>query len=152
MIKQIALTEIIVSIAVHVRNVSLTVIPKYSLMSQKPESLTCDRIKEPAPVANTRSSLLTPGMTDAIGATMPAAVIMATVAEPVATRMTAAIVQLKRTGEKLECFAMSAIYVPTPESIRTLLKAPPAPITSRMEAIGPRQSLLNFKMLSLSKP
>ncbi len=50
MIKQIALTEIIVSIAVHVRNVSLTVIPKYSLMSQKPESLTCDRIKEPAPL------------------------------------------------------------------------------------------------------
>lgn len=61
------------------------------------------------PVAKTRSSSLTPGMTDAIGATMPAAVIMATVAEPVATRMTAAIVQLKRTGEKLECFARSAI-------------------------------------------
>ena len=87
---------------------------KNSLMSQKPESLTCDSTSDPAPVARTSSSARVPGMDEAIGATMPAAVVIATVAEPVATRMSAATVQARRIGEACDPRAMSATTRPTP--------------------------------------
>lgn len=147
-----ATTEIIVSITVHVINVSLTVMPKYSLIIQKPESLTCDKINDPAPVANTSNSVFVPGMLAAIGATMPAAVIIDTVAEPVAIRMSAAIPHPNRSGDRWECFATSAICSPMPESRSTLLNAPPAPMTSKILATGPRQSLANFNTLSRLNP
>ena len=51
----------IVSATVHVASVCGTVMSKYSLISQKPESFTCESTSEPAPVAMTRSSGLVPG-------------------------------------------------------------------------------------------
>ena len=52
-------TEIIVSSTDQVFSVCPTVIPKYSLISQKPASFTCEKINDPEPVANTKSSGLT---------------------------------------------------------------------------------------------
>jgi hypothetical protein len=49
-------TEINVSITDQVLMVSPTVMPKYSLTSQKPASLTCEKNSEPAPTANTTSA------------------------------------------------------------------------------------------------
>ena len=119
---------------------------KNSLMSQNPESFTCDSISEPAPVASTNSSGVVPGVAAAMGATMPAAVVIATVAEPVATRMRAATVHASKSGEVCDPSAMAAIAFPTPLSSSTLLNPPPAPITSRMVAVGARQSLANLRI------
>src|SRR5450759_1391728 len=49
-------TPMMVSATVHVFSVCGTVILKNSLMSQKPESFTCESTSEPAPVASTSSS------------------------------------------------------------------------------------------------
>ena len=89
--------EIIVSIIDQVRNVSLKLRLKYSLQSQKPESLTCDNNRLPAPTASTIKLGL--ACVDAsAGAMMPAAVNPATVADPMLTRMTAAINQPSSNG------------------------------------------------------
>ena len=95
-----------VSIAVQVLKVSTTVMLKYCLTSQKPASLTCDRINEPAPVASTSSSRFTPGIKSTTGNTIPAPVMVATVAEPVAIRITAATSHASKIGEMLACTAM----------------------------------------------
>ncbi len=69
-------TEIIVSSTDQVFSVCPTVIPKYSLISQKPASFTCEKINDPEPVANTKSSgLTTTPAAAAIGATMLQAVV-----------------------------------------------------------------------------
>src|SRR6202034_156143 len=75
--------EMMVSSSDHVLNVCPTVMPKYSLINQNPPSLTCEKISEPEPVANTSNSgrTCTPPAA-AIGATMPQAVVMPTGAEP----------------------------------------------------------------------
>lgn len=74
-------TEMIDSKTVHVCNVCLIVKSKYSLNIQKPASLTCDAASEPAPMARTIKAGSTPDC--AInGATIPAAVNDATVADP----------------------------------------------------------------------
>src|SRR5881397_2377661 len=91
-------TPMIVSATVHVLSVCGTVMLKNSLMSQKPASFTCESMSEPAPVASTSSSACAPDVA-AIGATIPAAVVIATVAEPVATRMSVAIVHARRVGD-----------------------------------------------------
>ncbi|CJH85004.1 Uncharacterised protein [Streptococcus pneumoniae] len=91
-------------------------------------------------------------MLAAIGATIPAAVIIETVADPVAIRISAAIPHPNNIGEICDSFAISAIVVPIPESNNTLLNAPPAPITNNMFAIGPRQSFVNCNTLSFEKP
>jgi len=84
-------TDRIVSITVQDLNVSTTVSPKYSLTSQNPASFTCERINDPEPVARTINSRLTLGSRSTICATSPVAVIVATVAEPVAIRTKAAM-------------------------------------------------------------
>src|SRR5579864_2740022 len=128
MIRMIATMETMVSITVHVLKVSATVMLKYCLTSQKPASLTCDRISEPAPVASTSSSRLTPGTMATTGATMPAPVIVATVADPVATRITAATSHASRIGEICACTAIWPIASPTPLATSICLKPPPAPM------------------------
>src|ERR1035437_8495679 len=85
-----ATTEMIVSQTDQVLMVSATDMLKYSFTSQKPPSLTCEKISEPAPVAMASNSGLTPALCSAIGATIPAAVVIATVSEPVARRISAA--------------------------------------------------------------
>ena len=67
--------------------------PKYLATIQKPPSLTCEAKMEPAEIAMmtsaTRACEWSPS--DSSGATMPAVVTMATVAEPWATRSTSEI-------------------------------------------------------------
>src|SRR3954469_5370453 len=102
-------TPMIVSATVHVLSVCGTVMLKNSLISQKPESLTCDSTSDPAPVASTSSSAFVPGSAAAIGATIPAAVVIATVADPVAMRINAAIDQASRSGDACDPIASLAI-------------------------------------------
>src|ERR1700678_4008723 len=78
--------EIKVSEMDQVFMVSATLMLKYSFTSQKPPSLTWEKMVDPAPVAIASSSGRTPGLCKRIGARMPAAVVKATVADPVATR------------------------------------------------------------------
>ena len=72
----------------------------------------------------------------ASGATMPAAVMVATVAEPVASRMPTATSQPSTSAEMFAPSAASAITSPTPASISVCLKPPPAATISRMPAIA----------------
>src|SRR3954468_15646133 len=80
-------TEMIVSITDQLLMVCPTVIPKYSLTSQKPASLTCEKNNEPQPMASASNETCGLSRVAASGATMPAAVIVATVEDPVASRM-----------------------------------------------------------------
>src|SRR3954471_5264103 len=126
----------IVSITDQLLIVSPTVIPKYSLTSQKPASLTWEKNSEPAPTASASSAVMGRSRSAASGATMPAAVIVATVAEPVASRMPTATSQPRMSGEKFAPFAQSAMRPPTPESTSSCLKPPPAATISRIPAIA----------------
>ncbi len=81
----------------HVLMVCFTVKLKYSLNIQKAGSFTCEKKRLPAPVANTiRQGLIL--YVAIIGATIPAVVNPATVADPVLTLMIAAINQAKNSG------------------------------------------------------
>ncbi|MNE50551.1 hypothetical protein D3C80_1451330 [compost metagenome] len=83
---------------------------------------------------------------------MPAAVVMATVAEPVATRISAATSQAKKIIFTWDCVATAAIAPPTPLSISTCLKAPPPPMMRMIDAVGARHSLVNREISSFLKP
>ncbi|MNE48628.1 hypothetical protein D3C80_1431030 [compost metagenome] len=111
---------------------------KYCFTSQKPASLTCDRINEPAPVASTSSSRLTPGIMPITGATIPAPVMVATVADPVAMRITAATSQASMIGEICACTAIWPMTLPTPVSTSICLNPPPAPTIKTIAAVGAR--------------
>ena len=67
---------------------------------------------------------------------MPAAVIVATVAEPVASRMPTATSQPSSSAEMFAPLAASPITSPTPASTSVCLNPPPAATMSRMPAIG----------------
>ncbi len=82
--------EIKVSLMDQVFMVSATLMLKYSFTSQKPPSFTWEKMADPAPVAMVSNSGRTPGLCARMGARMPAAVVKATVADPVARRITAA--------------------------------------------------------------
>ena len=85
-----------VSVCVHVRRVWLTVRPRHSLTIQKPPSLRCDRNSEPQPMATMMSAMcvwVSSGCSASTGTSRAEAVVMATVAEPTATRMNAEINQ-----------------------------------------------------------
>ena len=89
--------EIKVSITVQDKKVCFKLSLKNSLYIQKPESLMCEPKTLPAPTANTINSGDTlPAKTS--GATMPAAVNPATVAEPKVTLNKAVITQAKSNG------------------------------------------------------
>src|SRR5206468_8606085 len=105
-------TPMIVSATVHVFSVCGTVMLKNSLINQNPESFTCDSTSDPAPVASTNSSGEVPVVAAAIGATIPAAVVIATVAEPVATRINAATLHASSRGEACDPSATAAMAPP----------------------------------------
>ncbi len=79
------------------------------------------------------------------GPTMPAAVTVATVAEPVASRIPTAISQPSSSTEIPEPLARSPITPATPESESTCLNPPPAATISMIEATPgrpePREAL-----------
>src|ERR1700730_579846 len=86
------MTEMMVSITDQVLIVCPTVSPKYSFTSQKPASFTCEKNSDPAPIASTTSARWLGVKPAASGAMMPAAVTVATVADPVDRRIRAATV------------------------------------------------------------
>ena len=89
--------EISVSINVQERNVCLRVSLKNSLNIQKPVSFTCEPNTLPAPTARTINSGGIP-LVAIRGATIPAAVNPATVADPSVTRKNAVSNQAKIIG------------------------------------------------------
>src|ERR1044071_2053115 len=111
----------IVSITDQVLMVCPTVIPKYSFTSQKPASLTCEKNNDPHPMAS--ASRDTPGRSNVLasGATMPAAVIVATAADPVAPGMPPATSQPSSSTLMCASVAASATTLPTPESTSSAL-------------------------------
>src|SRR6186997_1176873 len=106
--------------------VSPTVRPKYSLTSQNPASLTCEKNSDPQPMASTSSARWLADRLGASGATMPAAVMVATVADPVPSRMSTATSQPSTSTEMLTPSAQSLMTLPTPASIKVCLNPPPA--------------------------
>src|SRR6476659_3648359 len=131
-------TEITVSMTDHDLIVSPTVSPKYSLTSQKPASLTREKNSDPQPIASTSSARWLADRVGASGATMPAAVIVATVADPVPSRMSTATSQPSSKTEMLTPVAQSLMTLPTPASMSVCLKPPPAATMRMMLATAGR--------------
>src|SRR5690606_16420502 len=126
--------DTMVSISDHVSMVSRILKPKYSLNIQKPVSFTWENINEPAPVASTINSALV-SVVPINGSVIPAAIRPATVAEPKATRMTAAMTHTKTNGDNESAPAQAAISSPTPLSTSTCLNEPAAPMISKIMTI-----------------
>ena len=93
-------TEMMVSSNDQVKNVSLTVNPKYSLNIQNPASLTCDKIT-PLHQWQVRQVPLASECCNN-GKTIPVVEIAATVAEPSAIRNTAATIHASKIGDIVE--------------------------------------------------
>lgn len=119
------MTEIRVSITDHVLMVSQTVIPKYSLTSQKRASLTWEKNRDPAPTDSTIRASWAGGRLDASGATMPAAVTVATVADPVATRINTATIHPSRSADRLAATATLPMATPGAAVDQHLFEASP---------------------------
>lgn len=130
----------------------MTDIPKYSLTIQNPESVTCEKQIAPEPTAKATSAGSRPGYCGNTGNTIPVAVIIATVAEPTEKRIIAATNQAKISGLKERLANTVPSCVPRPLSNNTLLKAPPAPITSKIPATGPKHCSVNFSNWLRLKP
>src|SRR6476659_4435903 len=114
----------------------LTDSPKYCLVSQKPASLTCEKNSEPAPIASTNSETWDVLRVAVTGCRMPAVVTVATVADPVASRISTATNQASSNGDTVEPCTQDAITLEMPLSTSTCLSPPPAATISRMPAIG----------------
>ena len=112
--------------------------PRYSLTSQNSESVTWVRPIAPAPMAMAMTSGDRDGSLVTIGRTIPAALIMATVAEPTAKCRRRAMSQARMTGLTGSAERRRAMPSPMPEAMSTSLKAPPAPMMRRIPAIGPK--------------
>src|SRR6476659_7362764 len=123
-------TEMTVSMTDHDVMVCPTLRPNYSLTSLHPAPLTCEKKSEPQPTASTSSARWFADRVGASGATIPAAVIVATVADPVPSRMSTATSQPSST-EMLTPSAQSLMTLPTPASMSVCLNPPPA-ATMRM--------------------
>lgn len=106
-------TEIIVSNIDHVKKVSLTVKPKYSLNIQKPASFTCDKMTLPAPIASTTSATFASECCSK-GSTIPVVDIAATVAEPNDILNTAATIHASKIGDIVEPSNILEMVSPTP--------------------------------------
>ena len=83
---------------------------------------------------------------------MPAAVTVATVAEPVARRRATATMKPSTSTDMLVPSAHFLTESPTPAPIRVCLKPPPAPTISRMAAMGPRLAPILDVILLPVKP
>src|SRR5689334_15859628 len=94
-------SEMVHSMTVQLLRFCTTVTPMNSLVSQKPASLTWLRNSEPEPMASTSSDTCDVDRCAATGWRMPDAVTVATVADPVATRIRTATSQASRSGETL---------------------------------------------------
>src|SRR4051812_5267736 len=115
--KTIPQTEMMVSITDQVLMFWPTVRPKYSLTSQKPASFTCEKNSDPEPTASTSSDVSPVLSVGTSGARIPAAVTVATVAEPVASRMNTATNKASSSTERPLSATHPATTSPMPVSI-----------------------------------
>lgn len=145
-------TDRIVSMIDQLLIVWTTERPKNSLTSQNPASLTCEKNTEPAPIASTSSETSVVPRSCAIGDMIPAAVMVATVADPVATRMRTATSQASSSTETPLSLTKSATTSAIPVSMRVCLNPPPAPTIKRIPAIGGSALLRTSEMSSLLMP
>ena len=104
------------------------------LTSQKPASLTWLKKSEPAPTASTSRARVGLSSPAARGETIPAAVIVATVAEPVARRMPTAINQPRDQGTSPTLGEVTDDRTDAGVD-EHLLEAPPGNTMSRMPAM-----------------
>ena len=126
----------------HVERVVFTSILKSDPTSQNPESFTCDRMSDPDPVARTSISGRTP-MDTAIGARIPDATAMATVADPMETRTVAASAHARTSGGMCVPIASVTAACAAPEARRTPLNPPAAARITRGPAMGPNESAVS---------
>src|SRR2546430_12637415 len=115
-------TEMTVSISDQLARVCPTDSPKYSLTNQKPASLTCEKNSDPAPTASTSRLTWVVDSDAATGARMPAAVTVATVADPVASRISTATSQASSSTDRPLPATQFATSLPMPVSINVCLK------------------------------
>src|ERR1700731_1585094 len=126
--------------------------PKYWFTSQKPASLTCEKNSEPEPTASTTNAtwpLLMPSTRPSIN---DDAVTVATVADPVASRISTAITHASSNTETWAPLAQSASIVPIPLSTRICLNPPPAATIKMMPATGGRPDATHFANSSRDIP
>ncbi len=83
---------------------------------------------------------------------MPAAVIMATVADPCVILTSAASTQASTIIGIDESASDSASIFPIPLSTRICFRTPPAPVTRIMIPAGPRALVLRSRMVCLDRP
>ncbi len=130
--------------------------PKYSFTSQKPASLTWLKNSDPHPIASTSSASSFVDRLGASGPTMPAAVMVATVADPVPSRIRTATSQPSSSTEMFAPVAQSLITSPTPASIRVCLNPPPAATMRMIPAIAgsadPKLSLTSDRFMPVARP
>src|SRR5882724_9918906 len=112
--------EMTVSSTDHVLKVSLVLVPKYDFTSQNPASLTCEKNTDPAPMAIATHSGDAPLLATIPGMT-PAAVMVATVAEPVPSRISAASDQARTIGDTKPAPATCANTRDKPAAMSTCL-------------------------------
>ena len=128
--------------------------PRYLPTSQKPLSFTCESSVAPDEMAITTSarcgSLISRWRIT--GAMRPAAVIMATVAEPCVTRTAAASSHASRMGGMAEPAIETAIASPMPLAVIICLRTPPAPVIRMMMPAGPRARVLSSRICSFFIP
>src|SRR6195952_2291483 len=148
----IPVTDSTVSINDHDLMFWLTDKPKYCLVSQKPASLTWEKNSEPAPIASTSNDTCVLLNVAVTGCRMPAVVTVATVAEPVASRMSTATNQASSSGEIVEPSTQDAIIFEIPLSTNTCFRPPPAATMSRMPAIGGSAASTVLDSRALSNP
>src|SRR3954463_8823299 len=98
MISPRPITEMMVATMDQVLNISGRFMPIYSFTSQKPASLMWEKNIDPAPIESASNEGLSPGLVVTVVAIKPAAVTVATVAEPVARRMITAVNQPSSKG------------------------------------------------------
>src|SRR6478735_11134146 len=145
-------TEMTVSMTDQDLIVSPTLRPKYSLTSQKPASLTCEKKSEPQPTASTSSARWFADRVGASGATILAAVIVATVADPVPSRMSTATSHPRSSTEMLTPSAQVLMTLPTPASMRVCLNPPPAATMRMMLATAGSAEPTESLTCRLSRP
>ena len=140
-----------VSMTVHDKKVCFKLRLKNSLNIQNPESLICEPNTLPAPTASTISSGEAP-LAASSGDTTPAAVMAATLAEPIVTLSRAVTSHANNKGGKCHSLLRLAISLPAPLSCNTCFHTPPAVIISSIIAIPDIPLLTHVITVCISEP
>ncbi len=136
---------------VHVLRVVFSSIPTSDFTSQNPESLKCEHTVAPPATAavvqaryrGDRSAI--PG----IAAMMPAAIVIATVAEPTQILTNAATINATTTIGRFAEDTALPIRSPKPEYCSIYRSTPPQAVTSRISPVGSSDFVMIFSNSSI---